>query len=102
MKVFTILGVVIQIERNIHREGETCNQKLVCVCVRERERERERDKDKETGKEKERETYLLILSHFHSRILIPEILKEGVKRVVEGIYNLRGHDTERVEHSQGG
>jgi hypothetical protein len=54
-----------------------------------RERERERDKDKETGKEKERETYFLILPHFHCRILIPEVLEERVKHVVECIYNLR-------------
>jgi hypothetical protein len=69
---------------------------------RERERERERDKDKETGREKEREAYFLILPHFHCRILIPEVLEERVKHVVEGIYNLRGRDTEREEHSQGG
>jgi hypothetical protein len=88
-----MLGVVIQRERNIHREGETCNQKLVCVCVRERER----DKDKETEKEIEREAYLLILPHFHGRILIPEVLKERVKHVVKCIHDLRGCDNSYIQ-----
>ncbi len=61
----------------------------MCVCVRKKERERER------------EIHLLILPHFHSRILIPEVLEERVKHVVKGIHDLGSNYeryTEKIKH----